>query len=226
MFNKQKHLVSLFSTAAACLILASSAKAATIVYDFTGGSAAATTNDFLADGVTAGSVSTTGSGSNTAAGTSATFERLQRKLFDQESAIFTIMLTIGSTAIDLASLSFVDGIDSNQGTNNTFSQWDVTISTGSANPSSVTNSLTTGSTGETFKSNVLALSGLTGLSDTTVTFTFTANYGVTSDFSGSGNNNNRFAYIDDLTFTGSVIPEPTTALLGSLGLLFLLRRRR
>jgi MYXO-CTERM domain-containing protein len=42
----------------------------------------------------------------------------------------------------------------------------------------------------------------------------------------SGNGTNRFSGLDDVTLTVSPIPEPSAALLGSLGLFALLRRRR
>ena len=42
----------------------------------------------------------------------------------------------------------------------------------------------------------------------------------------SGNGTNKFSGLDDVTLTVSPIPEPSAALLGSLGLFALLRRRR
>jgi MYXO-CTERM domain-containing protein len=42
----------------------------------------------------------------------------------------------------------------------------------------------------------------------------------------SGNSTNKFSGLDDVTLTVSPIPEPSAALLGGLGLLALLRRRR
>ena len=42
----------------------------------------------------------------------------------------------------------------------------------------------------------------------------------------SHNDNGRLSRFDDFTLNGDVIPEPSTALLGGLGLLALLRRRR
>lgn len=216
---------SLFAATAATLLLAGSTNAATIVYNFDGDSASVSSNGLAGDGVTADNVTTTVSNGSVAAGP--LNNRLQRDLFDQGTATYTFVINIGATAIDLTGLSFTDGIDSLVASNNSFSQWDVAISTGSASPATVTSSLTSGVGDQTSKGNSLTLSGLTGLSNTSVTFTFVANYGVSSNFSGSGNNNSRFAYIDDLTFTGSAVPEPgSLALLGLGGLLIGARRRR
>ncbi len=124
-------------------------------------------------------------------------------------------------------MSFIDGIDTRQGTNDTFSQWDLSVSFGSLSPDIVTNSVTSGGNPDfTSKSKIISLDGLTNLSNTEVTFTFVANYGVTSDFSGGGNNVNRNAFIDDLTFTGIIIPEPGSLALLGLGGVLMLRRRR
>lgn len=221
MFIKQKYLVSLFSTAAACLTLASSASAATIVYDFTGNSAAVTTNDLSGDGVTAGNIATVANSGQAGVAEN----RWQRKLTDSNTDTMSFTVTIPADVIvNFSELSFIDGIDSGTGSNNTFSQWDLSISIGSGSPNSGTEFVA--GTGFSQSANTVTLSGLTGLSGTDVTFTWAVNYGVTSDFSGSGNNNVRHAFLDDVTLTGSVIPEPTTALLGSLGMLALLRRRR
>lgn len=58
-------------------------------------------------------------------------------------------------------------------------------------------------------------------STTTITFTLV-------DAAGGNNNNGgvHYTFIDNVTLTGTVIPEPSSALLGGLGMLCLLRRRR
>lgn len=203
-----------------------SSQAANIVYDFNDNDAVVDLNEFAGDGVTAGDIDTTEGGINSTAGVDE--QRWQRKLGDEGTATMSFEVTIpSSVTLDLTELSFVDGIDSGQGTNDTFSQWDLSITTGSGTPDSGTRSLTTGSSGVTSGSNTVALSGLTGLTDTSVTFTWTVNYGtVDGDPPTGGNNNNRHAFLDDVTLTGTVIPEPSAALLGALGLLALLRRRR
>lgn len=211
---------TLLTAAAATTLCIGSAHAATIVYNFNDNDAVVDSNDF-GIGVTAGDIVTGSQGG--------IFEtRWHRRLLDSsvETMAFTITIDSGVT-VNLTGLSFIDGIDSGTGTNDTFSQWDLSITSGgSATPASGTRSLTTGTAGVTSGSNNLSLSGLTGLTDTTVTFTFTVNYGVTSDFSGSGNNNNRHAFLDDVTLTGSVVPEPGSLALLGLGSLMIAARRR
>jgi len=86
--------------------------------------------------------------------------------------------------------------------------------------SSFTNNPATHATGQANTSVTMALSGLSNLSGRTVTFTFVD--------SAQGNNNNAafYTFIDNVTLTGTAIPEPSAALLGGLGVLCLLRRRR
>ncbi len=201
----------LSATAAIGLLFGAQAAALTIVYDFTDGSPSATTNEFEDAGVTAGDVVTDTPG--VVAGPSDVYERLQRNLRDSQEVTFTITIEIGSTPISLTEMSFIDGIHTREGTNDTFSQWDLGVSTGSLTPDIVTNSVTSGVNPDfTSKSNTIALEGLTNLSDTEVTFTFVVNYGVSPDFSAQGNNVNRNAFIDDLTFTGTLGPVERFAL--------------
>ena len=203
-----------------CLTL--SAQAATIAYNFDGANASATTNDF-GSGVTADDVvlANTGEGKMTLAE-----DRAHRKLRDPSIGTLAITVNIpNGVVVDLTALDFIDGADSGTGGNDTFSQWDLAVSTGSASPNSGTDFVA--GTGFSSSPNSVTLSGLTGLTNTSVTFTWTVNYGVTSDFSGGGNHSSRHAFLDDIVITGSVVPEPTTtALLGLGGLALILRRRK
>jgi len=63
---------------------------------------------------------------------------------------------------------------------------------------------------------------LSDLTNRTITFTFTDSAG------GNNNTLTLHTFIDNLTLTGTstVIPEPSAALLGGLGMLALLRRHR
>lgn len=57
-------------------------------------------------------------------------------------------------------------------------------------------------------------------SPTAITFTLADSAG------GNNNSTSLYTWIDNVTLTGTVIPEPSSALLGGLGMLLLLRRRR
>jgi hypothetical protein len=220
-----KAAISLLVTAA---LLAGSAHAAIIVYDFTGESTAATSNGFGGD-VTANAISIANGGSNGWEIGSTQIDELEvisMKLGGTADAAFALTLDIGSTPINLTGLSFAFDYESNNGSGSDYyAKWDVAISAGSSLPA-------TGSVGpyspgntEIAASESLTLSGLTGLQDTSVTFTFSADNGVNTSYT-NGNANNRRTIFDDITITGAVVPEPSVALLGSLGPLMLLRRRR
>lgn len=203
----------------------SAAHAALIIqYDFEGNTAEATTNDLASLGVVAGEIQTS---IDLGGDTGIANDRWQRKLLDPNTTnmSFTITIPQGVT-LDLTELNFVFGIDSRQGSNDTFAQWDLTISTGSASPDSSGPVLLEGTNANDYREDdyTVTLSGLTGLTDTSVTFDFLVNYGVQPDFSGGGNNNNRHAFFDDVTLT--VIPEPSTAgILAIFAGAALLRRR-
>ncbi len=86
---KIRAIFILTATSAIGLSIGDQADAAAIVYDFTGGTPSATTNDFAGAGVVAGDFETEVTG-NRGAGPSADFDRLQRNLRDQDLATFTV----------------------------------------------------------------------------------------------------------------------------------------
>ena len=221
-------------TTTAALIAASgfaaATQAATIVYAFDGESAAATTNEFSGDGVTAGNISiANGGGGGWQIGSTEIDELdvISMKLGGTANAAFSFTLDIGSTATDLTGLSFAFDYESNNGSGaDYYAGWTLAISTGSASASSGSVGPYAPGIGTETTTENLTLSGLTGLSNTSVTFTFTADNGVTDTFA-NGNANNRRTIFDDITLTGSVVPEPgSLALLGLGGLLIGARRRR
>lgn len=212
--------------------------AATIVWSFNSDSAEVTSNGLSGVGVTtnnAGIIDNSGRVTASFGGAAITGAntggRAQRDLGNAQSLAgdtisFTFTINIGATAINLTNLGFLSGIDVNNGsvaTNHT--KWDVAITKGSATTSSFVDSFAGASGTFATASKSTALTSLTNLQNETVTFTFTGDYGTETDFSG-GQNTSRWAFIDDLTFTGEVVPEPSAALLGGIGLLVLLRRRR
>lgn len=196
----------------------SAADAAIIKYNFDDNDAVVDTNELAGDGVTAGNIVSEGVGGIDE-------NRWQRKLLGGSTANMSFTISIPSdVTIDLTELSFIDGIDSGTGANDTYSGWDLTVSTGSASPDSGTEFVA--GTGYSESENTVTLSGLTGLTDTSVTFDFLVNYATDPEFTG-GNNNNRHAFLDDVTLTSTVIPEPSTVILAGLGLLgAVLRQRR
>ena len=228
----------LLTAVAGLAFMVGSANAAMIVYDFTGGTAGATTNDFSGDGVTANNISITNGGSNGWQIGSTQIDEsdtISMKLGGTANAAFSITLGIGSTAIDLTGLSFAFDYESNNGSgSNSYAKWDLAIST---NPvSSATGSPLTGSVGPYTPGNKVitstenvTLNGLTGLTNTSVTFTFSSDNGTTTSYT-SGNANDRRYIFDDITFTGEVatIPDPGSLAFGLFGMggLCLRRRRR
>lgn len=142
---------------------------------------------------------------------------------------FSYTINIGANPISLTQIDFISGLEVNAGSVATnFWKWDLDITTtGSETPvASQTTFARSGNNTAVQHSETATLSGLENLSNVDVTFAFTGFYGVSSDYSG-GQNTNRFVYMDNVTFTGvDAVPEPSAALLGGLGMLFLLRRRR
>ena len=206
-------LAMAFSTANADMV---------IVYDFEGNTAAATTNDFEDEGldVTAGDIQT----SNTHGGmTGINNERWQRKLLGGSPTTMSFLITIPeNVTIDLTKLEFLFGMDSRQGTNDTWSQWDLTIFQdgveveNSASPNSSGPVYLEGTSSNDYydQDETVTLSGLTGLTDTEIEFAFVVNYATSPDLTG-GNNNSRHAFLDDITLTGvaDIPPEGTLIIL-------------
>ncbi len=200
-----------------------------IQYSFDDNTAEATTNEAAGLGVTAGDIQTSNDhGGNTGIDN----ERWQRKLLGGSPSTMSFTITIPSdVTIDLTELSFVFGMDSRQGTNDTYGGWDLTVFqdsvevVGSASPDSSGPVLLEGTSSNDYWEDdyTVSLSGLTGLTDTEIEFAFVMNYATAADFSG-GNNNSRHAFLDDVTLT--LIPEPSTAgLLAVFAGVALLRRR-
>lgn len=231
------HTKTLLTALTTSAMISGSASAATIVYNFNGDTAtgdgatsAVDSNDF-GSGVTAGDftlVDGNGSGSFVDGFHQDRLEIVLKG--DDTISTFTVTIPNG-VIVDLTSLSFDDGIDWDANrANDTYSFWDLSIDNGgAATPATVTN-VAVGSSGigdfKGNKNNVLALSGLTGLTNTTVTFTINGTFSTNTDRTG-GNDKERQAYIDNLTLTGSAVPEPgSLALMGLGGLLIASRRRR
>jgi hypothetical protein len=208
------------AAAVGTLALATSANAATILYDFTGEtngttdkSSDATTNDFGA-GVTASAIiaSTPGDVANYAYFNE---ETTRTELRNGTPGVFTFTITIDDTvSVDLTGLSFLDGIDSGAGGNDLFHGWELAISNGgSANIQDVDRTWLNGTDpNPSSNNNNLTLSGLTGLTDTTVTFTLTSNFATgydsgTDTYSGGGSHA-RHTILDDITLTGAIAPAP------------------
>ena len=149
----------------------------------------------------------------------------------------TLAMTVNipnGVIVDLTSLDFVEGLDDPINANTTYSQWDLTFTSGgSGSPDSISRTRLQSEPNVVSSSHNVTLSGLTGLTDTSVTFTWTGYYATSpGDPPTGGNHSQRHAFLDDIVITGSVvppaaIPEPsTTALLGLGGLALVLRRRK
>ena len=210
-------------------------QAATIVYGFEGGaesgqilSIAATSNDF-GNGITASNwgvnsndggrpahVQPLANQDGSSAHTSAFL--IVEKGGNNDVHTFTITIPdLGAAMVNLTNLSFDFG---EVGPDNGAPTWTIssdlgggTITPGTANGNGTGNWNT--------DSASLALAGsFSGLNNTSVTFTLTNTAG------GNNNTNTWGTWIDNVTLSGTVIPEPSTALLGAFGSLLLLRRRR
>ena len=133
---------------------------------------------------------------------------------------FTVTIPSGTT-VDLTQLTFDVGFNETFHPNTKTPGWGLVISQGTtADPDMAGTLPTVVAAGYTFENKVITLTGLTGLTDTTVTFDFTLTIDV-------GNNNlGRANTMDNVVLTGTV-PEPSSAaLLGLGGLALILRRRK
>jgi hypothetical protein len=220
-----KSLLPILIASAFC---AGIANAATIAWNFNNNDGVASTNELAGDGVVANTATFVASGG----GVTASFgnQRAQRNLGTASSlgtATFTFTIDIGSTPISLTDLAFIAGVQSSAGTvTDNYYKWEIDISVSGASASeTVFEYYAFGTRANVSTPESVTLSGLENLSNTSVTFDFTGYYGTNDEYSG-GQNTSRWTFIDDVTFTAAVIPEPTTALLGGLGFLMLLRRRR
>ena len=197
-----------------------SSHAATILFDFSGGDiafganlgvgSAVTTNDFSGSGVT---VSNWTAASPSREIGIAGGQVRAKKSGDIDTHQFTITIP-DSVTIELTSISFDYG---NFGPDTSPANF---LVSSDVNGEGYTNNPATHDPG-TFSGNVvMGLSGFTGLTDRTITFIF--------EDSADGNNSSEsmYTFIDNVTLTGTVIPEPSAALLGCFGSLLLLRRRR
>lgn len=99
----------------------------------------------------------------------------------------------------------------------TFSRWDLTVSVGSASQTYGTLSSVAGATGIFQDSNTLVLSDMDNLTNTTVTFDFSVNYGETGDFGGNGNCDRYTAFLDDIVITGKQTDNQTRLLTKQAG---------
>lgn len=200
------------------LFLPNLASAATVVFDFDDANGIVDSNDF-GTGVTVSNV-TLVSGGGTA------FQNSRAEMGARSTPVVTASFTItinSAVTVDLSTLSFVHGFDNNFGTNTLTPNYSLTFSQGSGTNTVGSLPTSTSTDYEQSASVTSLLSGLTGLNDTSVTFTWTF-----SNTEGRANGVGlRSHFLDNIVLTGTaVVPEPTAALLGGIGMLTLLRRRR
>jgi hypothetical protein len=214
------------------------AHSATIVYNFDSASAAVTSNDF-GSGVAGSDVTVAGadavigaspdSGWNGAYDTNSAHLGLGRGPDGGPGTlVWDVAIPFGVT-IDLTTLGFDFDHRSNNGSGSVLRQdWTLSISTGSGTPTTNSNAAIAAGIGAISTPENITLSGLTGLTNETVTFTIAFDSGVNGELTG-GNAVNRRTVIDNIVLTGAIaaVPEPsTTALLGLGGLALILRRRK
>ncbi len=202
----------------------SSASAATIVYDFDDNDGVVDTNDFGL-GVTAGDFAVpTGAG-----GGAIQNLRAEGGVRNDGSVVMSFAVTIPSTTtVDLAQLTFDAGFNQTFSAGNAITDptWTLTIDNGGTGipTSGISTDIPAGNVEHVEDSFVVSLSGLTGLSDTTVNFSFA--------FTTNPQLNNSLARahtLDNVVLTGTsaAVPEPSSAtLLGLGGLALILRRRK
>jgi hypothetical protein len=223
-----KKILTSAVSAAFAIGFAATASAATIVYDFNSNDGVVASNDF-GSGVTVSDwtiVSGGGSDFNASTWDALVADGMARgaaRKASQGGITMSFTVTIdASTTIDLTGVTWENGMDTNGATMTPLWSLAITGEAGTATPASGTNANITAS-GFYGENKAAALSNLTGLTDTTVTFT----WDMTQE--QRANSVNIIANtMDDVVLTGTVVPEPSSAalLLGLVGLGFLARRRR
>ena len=128
-----------------------------------------------------------------------------------------------TTTIDLSTLAFDYGYVNPVAPNDVTPFWNLSLTSGSADAlSGGVGTVATGDTSFHASPESLNLSGLTNLTDTSVTFT----YSFTTTEGRNNNSFNRIHTMDNIVLSGAVVPEPSSAALLGLGGLALLMRRR
>lgn len=216
-----------------CMIASSQAAVILAQYDFDAPTATVTTVAASTEGtgVTAGNFTATGSNIGISGSSNHAFLRVDQTGSDQTAALadddyfsFTISAANSGERLNLTNLTLLLGGNSNTG--NTFTNQIYLVSNldsfGSAIGGTNTTKSFTASNGNQFNTvnTTFDLSGASYQGLETITFQLR--------FSDDATNSNLFNRFDDVTVNGTVdpIPEPSAALLGALGLLALLRRRR
>lgn len=203
----------------ALCMTAVSSHAATIIYNFNdtiafganlGAGSAVTTNDFSVDGVTVSNW--TASSPVRSIGVQGGQVRAQKSA-DNDTHQFTITIPT-TTTIDFTTLSFSYG---NVGGDTSPANF---LVSSNVIGGTFTNNPATHTAGEFSGSVTMSLGNFTGLTNRTVTFT------LVDRAQGDNKNTTLYTFIDNVTLTGTAIPEPSSALIGGLGVLALLRRRR
>lgn len=171
-------------------------QAGEMIYDFNDANGVVDTNT-IGSGITAGNVNLSSAG-----GTAFQNNRAELAVrVPNPTVTFFITIPAGTTA-DFTTLSFDYGFNETSHTNPLTPAWTLAISTGLGTPNA--NALPTIiGTGHFSQHESISLSGLTGLTNTTLTFTLT--------FSSSEGRNNSLARahtIDNLTLTGSASSTP------------------
>lgn len=210
---------SLLLPVIALCMTAASSQAATIVYGFDtaiafgatlGAGSVVTTNDFSGDGVTVSNWTASSPAREIGV---ADGQVRAKKSEDNDTHQFTITLP-STTTIDFTTLFFNYG---NVGGDT--APADILVSSDVVG-GTFTNNPATHAAGPFSGSVTMDLTGFTGLTNRTVTFT------LVDRAQGNNKNTTLYTFMDNVTLTGTVIPEPSTALLSGLGMLVLLRRRR